>query len=248
MTRKFLSAAVAAAMMATTAPVLAQDSQGLYGVKRTTAEDSLRAQGYASVGTSNLDGRNWHLWSRNSSPRCVGFTASAGMVTASSTFNRQQCGQSGGGGGNNTGAAVAGVAVAAILGAALLSHHDKHYDQGYRPSNNNASANFERGYQDGLHDGPFTSSGNNPDYNQGYNAGQQERTNRLRANRESWDGGGGGKSAARAACARYASEEWGASAHAVGARSSGSGWAVDVTAGYESATCIYENGRVTSLG
>ncbi|MCR9150622.1 MAG: hypothetical protein NXH83_10635 [Rhodobacteraceae bacterium] len=73
----------------------------------------------------------------------------------------------------------AGLAAAALLGIAALSHHQHHYRDDAPKADANYKAMFERGYRDGLHNESYDSRHNSAAYSQGYDAGQKERSNRL---------------------------------------------------------------------
>ncbi|THD82427.1 hypothetical protein E7811_15400 [Aliigemmobacter aestuarii] len=68
-------------------------------------------------------------------------------------------------------------AALAILGTAVLLHHNDHYREGYAPADGEATAQFEMGYRDGLHNHQYASDYPTEAYMNGYHAGQRERTN-----------------------------------------------------------------------
>lgn len=72
-----------------------------------------------------------------------------------------------------------GLAAAAILGIAALSHNEHHVRNRGQAKDANYRAMFERGYRDGLHNEPYDSRHSSEAYGSGYDAGHKERSNRL---------------------------------------------------------------------
>lgn len=222
-------------------PAVAQDLGDYEGSLGTTVQDDLRARGFERAGSKN----GFALWSKRSNQRCLGITIRSDMVTDARWFDSRDCG-----GGGDGAAAVAGVAVAALIGAALLSHHDKHYKDGAGPSSNADRAQFERGYRDGRNGSESYNYEHNTSYSDGYNAGLRERNNQLEAGRHNYEvmrsPSSGAPPAARAACARRADNYWNipeGSAIATDSRSFGDDvYQVTVQSGYDTATCTV-NGR-----
>lgn len=233
---KLIAAMAAVALAATSvAPAMAQDLGDYEGSRGTTVQDDLRARGYRSAGSKN----GFALWRKND--RCLGITVRSDMVTDAQWFGAKDCG----GGGGGDGAAVAGVAIAALIGAALLSHHDKHYKNGPGPTSNPDRAEFERGYRDGRNGSESLNYEHNTQYNDGYNAGHRERNNQLEGSRHTYEvmrtPSSGAPGAARSACARRADSYWElppGSAVATDSRSFGDDvYQVTVQSGYDTATC-----------
>ncbi len=156
---------------------------------------------------------------------------------------------------DSTGAAIAGVAIAALIGAAILESHDKHHEDDRHKSNAQDHAQFERGYKDGLHNGQFVNYDHNEAYADGYAAGSRERENKLRSNRYHHDArqrDSNHRADLAAACAHEADRYWGlrrGSASTYDVRSTGGGMhTVKVAAGYQTGTCtVSGDGSVRSI-
>jgi hypothetical protein len=240
---KFIKAVVITSLaLAGVSPAFAQDISDIEGAKRTTAEETLRSWGYSGAGTKTMNSRNFHMWQNKSRNRCMGFTVDAGMVEDAESFQTSDCKSASGG---DTGAIVAGAAVAAILGAALLSHGNNHHKDGKHLSGNASEADYERGYRDGRNGSESYNYDHNPAYSDGYNAGHRERSNQMEGSRHSYDSmrraGSGAPGAARSACAREADQFWNIPAgSAVATDSTNTGgdvWLVTVQSGYDTARC-----------
>lgn len=235
-------AAVAVVAMSST-PVLAQDWSSLQGMRSSAASDNLRSRGYRPSGHSG----GFDLWSDGHT--CVGVRSRSGSVSEARGFHQRDCGATSDSG-SDAGAAVAGLLIAGLIGAAVASHDDHHHRDNQHGSDARNEAEYERGYNDGLHDGAFSDYDRNPAYSEGWDAGQRERQNRLSASRYSYHSRGSANEA-RAACASAADDWWRlrpGSSSAFSARAySNSAYEVQVAAGYQQATCTYENGRVQGL-
>lgn len=210
------------------------------------------ARGYRNVGGHTEAGQKWTYW-YNSTARnpCVGVVTAEGRYATIQGMDAARCSSKG----HDNSGAVAGVAVAAILGAALLSHHDKHHKDGKHYNDQNHEYEYERGYNDGLHDGQFVNYDHNQHYADGFAAGQRERDNRLSASRHSYNEyrgpSRGSSGSARSACVSEAARYWGVPAYTVHATDSdamgGGDYRVHVSAGYQSGYCTYSGGAVRGI-
>lgn len=231
------------ALAAAPLPALARTPSELSyieGMRAKPGENAMRNEGYSKTNTKSQGGQIWQMWHNDHAlNKCVGMLETAGYVEALQGFAENECHKS------SAGAAVAGVAIAALLGAALTSHHDKHHDGQQHYSNAAHEAEFERGYNDGLYNHHFVNHDHNQNYSDGFAAGSRERENRAQASRFSYadsrNNDGHDASRARAACAREADRYWGlrhGSTQATHARHTGNGM-IDVTvvSGYQSGTC-----------
>lgn len=228
-----------------------QELADLEGARAAGAESQMVARGYRQVGSKVDGGQRWTYWlNQRATNPSVGVVTDIGRYAAIQGMDMGMCRRRG----SNAGA-VAGVAVAAIIGAALLSHGDKHHRDGNHYQDRGHDAEFERGYNDGRHDGQFVNYDHNPHYADGFAAGQRDRDNRLAVSRHAYNEmrgpSRGGSGTARAACVAEAARYWGMPAYQVHATDSdamGRGdYRVHVVAGYQSGTCSYANGAVRGI-
>ncbi len=144
-----------------------------------------------------------------------------------------------------------GLAAAAILGIAALSHHEKHYQEGYRPQGEHETAMFEAGYRDGLHNVQFDSGYGSRAYSEGYAAGHKERENSL-AHKRNNTRSVKVPAAAIAGCRDEVSSSFGVSTrdvHVINAGQEGSdNYYIELAAGYRHAVCgTNSRGQVFNL-
>ncbi|WP_369060866.1 hypothetical protein ABOZ73_03830 [Caulobacter sp. 73W] len=247
----FKQALVVLAAAAIAAPALAApppELSDLIGARGAGGETQMLARGYVNTGGEKTGGASWTYWWKADGRTCVGVVTSDGRYQRIDRMDANRCGK---GGGSNTGAVVAGVAVAALLGAAIAAHHDKNHEDG-RHYDDSRDAQYERGYQDGVHDGQFLNYEYDADYSSGYAAGQRERDNRLGSSRYAYGEARKGpwRGDVMSACAREADRRWdlppGATrAMSASAMANGTIYLVSLKAGYKSGTCeVTDKGAV----
>ncbi|MCB2048726.1 MAG: hypothetical protein KDE32_10935 [Novosphingobium sp.] len=251
MTGRFICSIAAAAILFGSSPAFAQiDGRALQGKRTNDAVRTLRDLGYSEVRRHKDGGQEWVYYrNKGATNPCIGIVSNGGYVTSSTGFAETECHS-----GDAAGAA-AGVAVAAILGAALLSHHDKNHSDGKHYANANDEAEYERGFRDGVHNGQFVNYDHNMSYSDGFAAGSRERENKLNANRYNYTASRGNqnhRADLAAACAREAERYWNipaGTASTYDVRSTGNGMhEVKVAAGYGSGTCtVSSDGQVRGI-
>ena len=249
---RFVSLILVTAVVAATPAIARVSPPDLEGKRVNEAETTLRGSGYKQVRTETKDGDNW-IYFRNHSNGfypCIGLVTAGGRVATALSLGEEECHKSDG-----VGAAGAGVAIAALIGAAILESHDKHHQDDRHKSNGRDHSQFERGYQDGLHNGQFVNYDHNEAYADGYAAGSRERENNLRSNRYHYEASrrdGNHRADLAAACAHEADRYWGlrrGSTSTYDVRKTGNGMhTVKVAAGYQTGTCtVSGDGTVRSV-
>lgn len=145
--------------------------QSLVGARGASGEMELENKGFVSIDGHQADGGVYTYWWNARDKNCISVFTADGRYQAIRDATNGDCKQKS----SSSGAAVAGVAVGALLLAALTSHKSSHHDDGQHLSDHSAEAQYERGYNDGLHNTAYHNYDKSDDYSRGYGAGVSQR-------------------------------------------------------------------------
>lgn len=170
---RLIASGLCAALVAS--PALARSASqmsDLVGARGGQAEGQIEARGFVYVdGHHGGDGVHaywWHPRDKN----CINVRTWDGRYASITDAPNRDCNQKESG---STGAAVAGVALGAILIAAL-AHKSSHHDDGQHMADQAAEQQYDRGYNDGLHNATFHNYERTDAYVSGYQAGVDQRS------------------------------------------------------------------------
>jgi hypothetical protein len=178
-THRLIALVSATALIAV--PALAAPANGLQdlvGARGAGGETQLTNRGYVNISSHPDDGGIVSYWWNNADRACAQVVTRDGRYAELNRTTPGDCNQRDRGG--NTGAAVAAVGAAAMIGALLVSHRSHHHDDNNHANVQAANAQadeaqFERGYQDGIHNVAYHNYDRADAYSRGYESGVEQR-------------------------------------------------------------------------
>lgn len=190
---RFISICAMAAIVATPVAATAKSAtnlRDLIGARAAGAERDMQRRGfYVADGHKGASSSYTYWWSPGRND-CVMVRTSDGRFSSIDDVSAADCNQQNHHGNAGT-AAAAGVAVGALIGAAILAHKSGHHDDGRHYSDAEREAQYERGYRDGLHG--LSSREFAESYTSGYRNGVEQR-NRETSYQPLYQGNWGGSS------------------------------------------------------
>ena len=182
-----------ASLLAAPLPALAKSASNLrdlIGARASGGERDLQRRGFFITDGHKGRSSSYAYWWSPGRKDCIMVQTRDGRYASIEDVSAADCNQQNHHG--NTGAAVAGIAVGALIGAAILSHKSGHHDDNRHYTDAQREADYERGYRDGLHGLADSGGGRNESYSSGYRNGVDQRgreTNYQPSYGGNWGGG-----------------------------------------------------------
>lgn len=144
-----------------------------WSARAAGAEQDLRSRGFVLTDGHKGDSTAYTYWWNYSNEDCVMVQTREGRYSAISDVSAADCNQKSHHGSGN--AAAAGIAIGALIGAAILAHKSGHHDDNQHLSDSSLEAEYERGYRDGLHGQAVNLRSRSDNYRSGYETGVEQR-------------------------------------------------------------------------
>lgn len=162
----------------------------LVGARASGGERDLQRRGFHLTDGHQGENRSYTYWWSPARKDCVMVRTLDGRFATINDVSAADCNQQNHHG--KTGAAIAGVAGLAIIGAAILAHKSGHHDDDRHYDDVQREAAYERGYRDGLHGQPSRDPRNDA-YASGWRNGVEQRNIEV-SQQPVWGGGWGNPS------------------------------------------------------
>ena len=194
MNGRLVSLFAGAALLVAPGPTFAKSAsilRDLVGARAAGAERDLQRRGFVLTDGHKGERSSYTYWWNSARRDCVMVQTREGRYASINDVSAADCNQQNHHGSSGN-AGAAGVAIGALIGAAILAHKSGHHDDGQHHSDARQEADYERGYRDGVHGQAEKAYGRNDSYRSGYRNGVQQRARETTYDQASYGGGYGG--------------------------------------------------------